>query len=185
VTSVVTASRSAPLIEARRITKAFPGVLALSDVNLTLGAGEVLAVCGENGAGKSTLMKIIGGVQPADSGQLLLDGEEVRFRDVDHAQRRGIVLIHQELNLAENLDVAGNVFLGREPTRAGPLRLIGSSIYADTEVITKRLGLECSPRARVGDLPVGQQQHQRAVHFAPAQGDRGDRRPRERPARRA
>jgi ribose transport system ATP-binding protein len=154
----VTPPSPTPLLDARQITKAFPGVQALSEVNLSLAAGELLAVCGENGAGKSTLMKIIGGVQPADSGQLFLDGEEVRFRDVEHAQRRGIVLIHQELNLAENLDVAGNVFLGREPTRAGLFRLIDSQIYADTETIIRRLGLDCSPRARVGDLPVGQQQ---------------------------
>ncbi len=146
------------MLEARQITKAFPGVQALSEVNLSLRTGELLAVCGENGAGKSTLMKILAGVQPADSGQLLLEGEEARFRDVEHAQRRGIVLIHQELNLAENLDVAGNVFLGREPTRAGLFRLIDSKIYAETEVITKRLGLDCSPRDRVGDLAVGQQQ---------------------------
>src|SRR5205085_3732378 len=97
---------------------------ALQDVHLRLGRGEILAVVGENGAGKSTLMKILGGVYTPDAGALLLDGREVRFADVDAAQRHGIALIHQELNLAENLDVAGNVFLGREPTRGGPLRLL-------------------------------------------------------------
>ena len=147
-----------PLLEARQVSKAFPGVQALQNVDLRLGQGELLAVCGENGAGKSTLMKIIGGVQGPDSGQLVLDGQEVRLAGVDDAQRRGIVLIHQELNLAENLTVAGNIFLGREPTRGGFLRLIDNRINADAEAITRRLGLDCSPRARVGDLSVGQQQ---------------------------
>jgi len=147
-----------PLIEGRQVSKAFPGVQALQNVDLRLGQGELLAVCGENGAGKSTLMKIIGGVQRPDSGQLLLAGQEVRFAGVDDAQRRGIVLIHQELNLAENLTVAGNIFLGREPTHGGFLRLIDKRIDADAEAITRRLGLDCSPRTRVGDLSVGQQQ---------------------------
>jgi len=146
------------MLEARQISKAFPGVQALQDVNLSLGKGEVLAVVGENGAGKSTLMKILAGVQPPDSGKLLLDGQEIRFSGVEDAQRRGIAIIHQELNLAENLDVAGNVFLGREPTHAGFLRLLDRRIYAEAEQITRRLGLECSPRTRVADLPVGQQQ---------------------------
>jgi ribose transport system ATP-binding protein len=153
-----------PLLEARQISKSFPGVQALQQVDLRLGAGEVLAVVGENGAGKSTLMKILAGVQPPDTGELFLDGP-VRFRTVDDAQRHGIVLIHQELNLADNLDVAGNVFLGREPTRGGPLQLIDSRIYAETEIITKRLGLDCSPRTRVGDLSVG---HQQLVEIARA-----------------
>jgi ribose transport system ATP-binding protein len=146
------------MLEARQISKHFPGVQALQDVNLHLNKGEVLAVVGENGAGKSTLMKILAGVQPPDSGHLLLDGQEIRFSGVEDAQRRGIVIIHQELNLAENLDVAGNVFLGREPTRGGFLRLLDRRVYAEAEQITRRLGLECSPRTRVADLPVGQQQ---------------------------
>src|SRR5207302_6519223 len=127
---------SEPLLEARGISKAFPGVQALEDVNLRLERGEILAVVGENGAGKSTLMKILGGVYTPDAGTLLLDGLEVSFADVDAAQRQGIALIHQELNLAENLDVAGNVFLGREPTRGGPLRLLDRRVYAEAEQYT-------------------------------------------------
>ncbi len=147
-----------PLLEARAIAKAFPGVQALQDVNLTLHPGEVLAVIGENGAGKSTLMKILAGVQAPDAGQILLDGREIRLADVNDAQRRGIVLIHQELNLADNLDVAGNVFLGREPRWGGPLRLLHQRIYPEAEQVIRRLGLDCSPRTRVADLTVGQQQ---------------------------
>jgi ribose transport system ATP-binding protein len=147
-----------PFLEARGIGKSFPGVKALEDVALRIGRGELLAVVGENGAGKSTLMKILGGVQALDAGEILLGGEPVRFRSVKDAEHHGIVLIHQELNLATDLDVAGNVFLGREPTWAGPLKLIDSRIYTDAEALTRRLGLTCSPRTRVADLAVGQQQ---------------------------
>src|SRR5690348_265189 len=127
------------LLEARGIGKAFPGVQALADVDLDVGAGEILAVCGENGAGKSTLMKILGGVQTPDAGEIRVDGKPVRIRSVKEAERLGIVLIHQELNLATDLDVAGNVFLGREPTWGGPLRLIHSRIYPMASELTGRL----------------------------------------------
>src|SRR5262245_16519026 len=149
---------SEPLLEARGVCKAFPGVKALQEVSLRLERGEVLAVVGENGAGKSTLMKILGGVYTADAGTILLDGREVHIPDVDHAQRLGIVLIHQELNLADNLDVAGNIFLGREPTWGGPLGLISPRIRADAEPVMRRLGLDCSPSTLVADLSIGRQQ---------------------------
>src|SRR5688500_18901443 len=108
------------LLEALHITKAFPGVQALADVGLRLEPGEVLAVVGENGAGKSTLMKILAGVQRPDAGELRLADKPVQLHSVHEAENAGIVLIHQELNLAENLDVAGNLFLGREVTWGGP-----------------------------------------------------------------
>ncbi|MEI7687716.1 MAG: ATP-binding cassette domain-containing protein, partial [Planctomycetota bacterium] len=147
-----------PLLEARGISKAFPGVQALADVRASVLPGEILAVVGENGAGKSTLMKILAGVQRPDAGTILWEGKPVELNAVKDAERLGIVLIHQELNLAADLDVAANVFLGREPTWGGPLKLIDSRIYADASALTARLGLTCSPRTRVGDLPVGQQQ---------------------------
>jgi ribose transport system ATP-binding protein len=153
------------LLEARKISKAFPGVQALQDVDLRLDRGEVLAVVGENGAGKSTLMKILGGVYTPDAGEILLDGHTVQIRDVEEAQRLGIALIHQELNLAENLDVAGNVFLGREPRWGGPLRLLDRRIYAASEQITRRLGLDCTPETVVADLSIG---HQQLVEIARA-----------------
>src|SRR5262245_25382786 len=99
---------SPPLLNARGISKAFPGVRALQDVQLRLERGEVLAVVGENGAGKSTLMKVLAGVERPDAGSVELDGRPYAPADVADAQRQGVVLIHQELNLAENLDVAGN-----------------------------------------------------------------------------
>src|SRR5262249_49071590 len=100
------------LLEVRAVRKRFPGVLALDGVSLHLAAGEVLAVVGENGAGKSTLMKILGGLYTADDGEVFLDGRPVRLTGVTAAMAAGIALIHQELNLAENLSVAANIFLG-------------------------------------------------------------------------
>src|SRR5262245_3836510 len=147
-----------PLLEARGICKSFPGVQALADVHLAAQPAEVLAVVGENGAGKSTLMKILAGVQPPDAGQIVWQGQPLRLGSVKQAEHRGIVLIHQELNLAEHLDVAANVFLGREPTWGGPLKLIDRRIYKDAEAITRRLGLECPAHTRVNNLSLGQQQ---------------------------
>ena len=107
------------LLEVKDLKKSFPGVLALKGVSLTLGKGEVISLIGENGAGKSTLMKILAGVQPADSGDYFIDGKKVEFKNVRDAMDLGIALIHQELNLASNLDLASNIFLGREPGKKG------------------------------------------------------------------
>src|SRR3954462_12213719 len=103
-----------PRIRAAGIDKRFPGVVALDGVSLALGPGEVLAVVGENGAGKSTLMKIVAGVYTPDAGDVLLNGEPIRFPGPAEAIAAGVTLIHQELNLAENLTVTDNLFLGRE-----------------------------------------------------------------------
>ena len=112
-------AEAAPLLEVRGLCKQFPGVRALHEVALELHQGEVLALIGENGAGKSTLMKILAGVQPADSGEYLIESEPVRFQNVRDAMAAGVALIHQELNLAANLDLAANIFLGREPNQFG------------------------------------------------------------------
>ncbi len=148
----------APLLAAEGISKSFPGVRALADVRLHVEPGEVLALIGENGAGKSTLMKILGGIYTPDAGTIRIDGNPAILAGVKDAERHGIVLIHQELNLAEHLDVAANVFLGREPTWLWPISIISRRIYPAAERITERLGLKVSPRTRVGDLTVGQQQ---------------------------
>jgi len=146
-----------PLLEMRGITKRFPGVLALDSVSLKVGHGEVVALVGENGAGKSTLMRILDGVHQPDSGKILLDGNPVRIRNVHDAIQLGIAFIHQELNTLDNLDVAANVFLGREPVNA--LGLINSGkIHADTEPYLKRLGLQVSTRTLLSQLPIAQQQ---------------------------
>jgi len=147
---------AAPLLEARSIHKAFPGVIALDDVSLTLRAGEVLALVGENGAGKSTLMKILAGIHSPDRGELLLDGQPVRFRGVRAALQAGVSLIHQELNLADNLTVAANLSLGQEPTRFGLLDF--RAMERGARALLDRVGLDVAPGARVSTLPLGQRQ---------------------------
>src|SRR4051812_18492621 len=108
-----------PLLQVTSLSKSFPGVQALKDVSFELNQGEILAVIGENGAGKSTLMRILAGVQTPDSGQIKIDEKNVEISSVQSALRLGIVLIHQELNLSDNLTVAANIYLGREPRRLG------------------------------------------------------------------
>src|SRR5215470_13856722 len=103
-----------PLISIRHVTKRFPGVVALNDVSFDVAPGELHAVVGENGAGKSTLMKLLSGVLTDHEGELLLRGEPVRFRGTRDAEAAGVGIIHQELNLVEELSAAANIFLGRE-----------------------------------------------------------------------
>jgi ribose transport system ATP-binding protein len=148
-----------PLLEARGLRKHFPGVQALDGVSLSVHPAEVLAVIGENGAGKSTLMKILAGVHPPDAGELLLDGRPVHFAGVRDAMRRGIVLIHQELNLADNLSVTANLFLGRERLWGGPFGLLaGRAMAEQSRRLLARVGLDVPPGRRLGELPLGQQQ---------------------------
>src|SRR2546430_2223524 len=147
----------APFLQMVGIAKRFPGVVALDNVSLEVGKGEVVALCGENGAGKSTLMKILGGVYQPDGGEILMDGQPVRISNVTDAMRLGVAFIHQELNVLDNLDVAANVFLGREP-RLGPFGLIDQrKIHADAEPFIKRLGLDISTRTRLDRLSLAQQ----------------------------
>src|SRR5260221_4373475 len=147
----------APLLEMRGISKRFPGVIALDEVSLQIGRGEVVAICGENGAGKSTLMKILGGVHQPDSGEILIDGQPVKIHGVTDSMKHGIAFIHQELNVLGNLDVAANVFLGREPKNV--LGLIDSKkIHADTAPFIQRLGLHIFKRTRLDNLSIAQQQ---------------------------
>jgi ribose transport system ATP-binding protein len=145
------------------VTKSFPGVKALKGVDLHLKAGEILAVIGENGAGKSTLMKILAGVQEYDEGEVLVDGLTVRFKGVEDAFEKGIALIHQELNLADNLDVAANIFLGREPRKAGLLDK--ARMRRESSSFLDRVGLKVSPDQIVSDLTIG---HQQMIEIAKA-----------------
>jgi ribose transport system ATP-binding protein len=154
----------APLLEMSGIAKRFPGVVALDGVSLRVMRGEVVALVGENGAGKSTLMKILGGVHQPDAGEIRLDGRPVEIRHVTDAIHHGIAFIHQELNVLDNLDVAANVFLGREPV--GPLGLINRrKLFADTEPFLRRLGLDISPRTHLDRLSLA---HRQMVEIAKA-----------------
>jgi len=147
------------LLVMRGISKRFPGVLALRDVSLTLWRGEVLALMGENGAGKSTLMKILGGAYPPDEGKILIDDHPVRIRSIADAKRSGIALIHQELMLAANLDIAGNIFLGSERRKWGFLqRLDRSAMNHAAAALLDRVGLNLPPTTPVSELTAGQMQ---------------------------
>ncbi|OYP32991.1 sugar ABC transporter ATP-binding protein [Rhodopirellula sp. MGV] len=151
------AAEQAPaLLEVRSLCKRFPGVRALHQVNLTVRRGEVLAIVGENGAGKSTLMKILAGVQSADEGELLIDGKPAKLNGVADAIDHGIALIHQELNLATNLTVAANIFLGREPTRFGLIHR--SRIHQLAQQHLDAVGLDVSPQSLLSELSIGKQQ---------------------------
>ena len=148
-----------PVLEMKGIVKRFPGVVALDDVGLAVHPGEVVALIGENGAGKSTLMKIIGGVYQPDEGAVFIGGREVVINSVADAIRLRIGFIHQELNVLDNLDVASNIFLGREPRRFGLLRLIdGGRMYRDARVYLERLGLDVPPDTPLSRLSIAQQQ---------------------------
>jgi len=152
-----------PLLEVAALEKQFPGVRALHNVQLTLAEGEVLAVVGENGAGKSTLMKILAGVHTADSGVVRLDGQAIQLRSVREAQSHGIALIHQELNLASNLDIAANIFLGNERHQSGFLSR--EQMHAEAAGHLKRVGLDFPTDTLVADLTIG---HQQLIEIAKA-----------------
>jgi ABC-type sugar transport system ATPase subunit len=144
-------------LEARGISKSFPGVKALDDVSLALRAGRLTALLGENGAGKSTLMNVIAGVFPPDAGVLRVEGREVRFGNTREAREAGIAMIFQEMNLIPHLTVAENIFLGLEPrTRLGLLDTAGMN--RRTAALLARLDLRVSPDTPVESLRVGQQQ---------------------------
>ncbi|MFM8498286.1 MAG: sugar ABC transporter ATP-binding protein [Planctomycetia bacterium] len=141
----------------RSITKRFPGVIALDDVSLEVRKGGLHAICGENGAGKSTLMKILSGVYQPDAGSLEIHGQPARFAGTRDAEQAGVAIIHQELNLVEDLSVAANVFLGRE--RRTPLGLVDDrAMEAAAGRLLEMLECRVAPRTRAGSLRVGDQQ---------------------------
>jgi len=146
-----------PLLEVEEVSKTFPGVKALDRMRLSLRHGEVLALVGENGAGKSTLMKLLSGIHRPDTGRFFLDGAPLRPTGPRHAQEMGIGIIHQEFNLLPDLTVAQNIFIGREPRRAGFL-LDRRALDARARELIGRLGLPLDPHRRVGGLTVAQQQ---------------------------
>jgi ribose transport system ATP-binding protein len=148
---------SNPILEMQKISKRFPGVIALDAVDFEVFPGEVVALAGENGAGKSTLMKILGGVYQPDEGTIRIDGKDTAIHSVSDAGANGIGFVHQELNVLDNLSVAENVYLGREPRAFGFL-VDRRKLNADTEIYLKRLGLNISPKTPLRELSIAQQQ---------------------------
>lgn len=140
------------------ISKVYPGVIALDGVSLAMRAGEVLGLVGENGAGKSTLMKILGGVTRPTQGVIVIDGEEYAGLSVLQSQRAGVAFVHQELNIFDNLDVAGNIFLGREMRRR-PFGLLDIAAMHDAvEPLLKRVGAKFRPDTPASRLSLAEQQ---------------------------
>ena len=144
------------LLEMKNISKSFPGVQALSEVDFNVDKGEVHALVGENGAGKSTLMKVLTGIHPDyEKGKIFYKGEEVRFKSPAEAQAAGLAIIHQELELIPELTVAQNVFLGREPGRGW---INKRKLKADARKIFEEMGIEIDINQKVKNLTIGKQQ---------------------------
>ncbi|MGI6691365.1 MAG: multiple monosaccharide ABC transporter ATP-binding protein [Christensenellales bacterium] len=146
------------LLEMRSITKTFPGVKALDNVNLTVQEGEIHAIVGENGAGKSTLMNVLSGVYPYGSyeGDIYYEGQECRFLNIKDSERLGIVIIHQELALVPYLSIGENMFLGNEQTGFGGINW--DLTYQNAEAHMREVGLNESARTLIKDIGVGKQQ---------------------------
>jgi putative multiple sugar transport system ATP-binding protein len=146
------------ILEMRGMQKAFHGVKALSNVNLTVRAGEIHAIVGENGAGKSTLMKVLSGVYPYGDyqGEIRFFGQECRFKGISDSEKSGIIIIHQELALVPLLSIAENIFLGNEQARLGVIDWNAS--FLKTKALLQKVGLNESPATLVTNLGVGKQQ---------------------------
>ena len=150
---------SETLLQLAGITKIYPGVTALDDITLSVGRGEVLGLIGENGAGKSTLMKILGGVVAPTSGNIRIDRQDHTMLSVNQSMRVGIAFVHQELNLFENLDVAANIGMGREPLSLGPLMLVNRErLRARVAPLLERLGADFGADTLVDTLSIAQRQ---------------------------
>ena len=153
------------IVEMQKVSKAFPGVLALDKVDFSCLPGEVHAVVGENGAGKSTLMKILAGVYRPDGGNILLKGKKILFSSPKHAQNCGISIIYQEFNLIPDLTVAENIFLGREPTKRGRLIDSVTSKNRGPRELLADLQADIDIQSKVKDLGVA---HRQMVEIAKA-----------------
>ncbi len=144
------------ILEMKGIDKSFPGVHALDHVDFNVRRGEVHALMGENGAGKSTLMKVLTGIYTKDSGTITYEGKEIEFHSARQAQDAGVIIVHQELNMVNDLTVAQNIYLGREPHIG--MGINDKKMIKDSEALFKRMKIDIDPRMKMDDLTVGKQQ---------------------------
>ena len=146
------------ILEMRDVTKKFPGVIALNEVRLQLKKGEILGICGENGAGKSTLMKILSGTYPYGTykGEILYNGKPVKITDVAVAQNLGIEMIYQEINMVLESSIEENLFLHNLPVKHHFVDF--KRLHRESKEILDQIGIEASPKDRVGTLNSGQMQ---------------------------
>ena len=148
-----------PFFQLTDIAKSYAGVQALQHVNFSVMPGEVVGLVGENGAGKSTLMKIMGGVITPTTGIIEIDGVKRNGLTVQESITAGIAFVHQELNLFDNLDVASNIFIGREPLYGGPFKLVDhKKLHSDAEPLLAQLGVDFKPETMVSDMSIAQRQ---------------------------
>lgn len=145
-------------LEMAGVTKVFPGVTALSNVNFRLKKGEVHALVGANGAGKSTLIKVMAGAYQPEEGKIVLNGEEVRFASPSEAKKKGIGVIYQEFTLFPDMDVAKNIFFGSEPLLGKTGMINWSKVYKDAQTLIERFGLNLDVTANVSSLSTASQQ---------------------------
>lgn len=144
------------ILEMKNISKSFPGVQALSDAQLVVKEGEVVALMGENGAGKSTLMKCLFGIYHKDSGQIFLNGKEVNFHSPKQALNNGVAMVHQELNQVRQTNIADNIWLGKYPTKFGIVD--EKKMYNETKAIFEDLEIPLDPKTKVSTLSVSEMQ---------------------------
>lgn len=144
------------LVSMNNIFKSFDGVYVLNNVSAEFAAGEIHALMGANGAGKSTLMNILAGVKPKDLGEIYINGEKTEYSSISDAEKSGVVMIHQELELLPDFTVAQNIYIGREPVRH--FCIDDAKMKADAVELFKKLSLDIDPEANIGDLSVGKRQ---------------------------
>ena len=146
------------ILKMKDITKVFPGVRALDQVNFEVEEGEIHAICGENGAGKSTLMNVLSGIYPYGSyeGEIIFQGKECRFHNIKDSERLGIVIIHQELALVPYLSIGENMFLGNERSVNGVVNW--DMTYQKASEFMAMVGLHENPRTLIKDIGMGKQQ---------------------------
>ena len=142
------------------VSKSFPGVKALDGINLKVRPGTVHALMGENGAGKSTLMKCLFGIYKMDEGQIIIDGEKTEITNPDDALRKGLAMVHQELQPIPDRSIAENMYLGRYPMKSvGPLKMVDhKTMNSEAEKWLKDVKMNFDPKAKLGTLSIGQMQ---------------------------